>query len=73
MPANRIDGNNVWIKTKALNALEDLFLGECQVRNIFDVSIGMNILDDMRSDAIGKDEVKITLKQYRILNPNTIY
>ena len=72
MPANRIDGNNVWIKTKALNALEDLYLAECQVRNI-DVSIGMNILDDMRSDAIGKDEVRITLKQYRLLNLNTIH
>jgi len=67
---NRFDGNDVYVLSVALNKLEDLYLTECQVRGITDVSIGMNILEKMRDDAAtGAEEVKITLKQYRVLNP----
>jgi hypothetical protein len=68
--ATRIDGNFVWVKSIALDKLEDIYLAECQVRGFTDVSVGMNILEEMRNEAYsGADEVRITYKQYRVLNP----
>ena len=71
MKATRIVGEKVFVLADAIGQLEDSFLSDAQALDYKDVSVGMNILTQMReeADATGNDEVHIKLKQYRVLRP----